>query len=146
VSLALWLGAVAFQPPALRRARRAGPEAERRTRRRLLRVVRLEHGAFLALLTSGLWLMGRLGWGLGHPRWFGLKLGLVIFLLIPLEAMHAWIAYAWIEPGLRQTSASSFSKDLVRGIGMQEMLASLAFPLLLLAVPLLLWLSLYCPF
>jgi hypothetical protein len=135
-----------LQPLAVRRARREGPEAELRTRRRLLRVVRLEHGAFLALLITGLWLMERLGWGLGHPRWFSLKLGLVILLLIPLEAMHVWIAYAWIEPGLRQTSAPPFAKDLVRGIGMQEMLASLAFPLLLLAVPLLLWLSLYHPF
>jgi len=142
----LWLGAIAFQLLAVGRAQRTGPEAELEGRRRLLRVVRLEHGAFLALLITGLWLMGGLGWGLGHPRWFGLKLGLVIFLLIPLEAMHAWIAYAWIAPGLRQTSAPPFSKDLARGIGMQEMLASLAFPLLLLAVPLLVWLSLYRPF
>jgi hypothetical protein len=60
--------------------------------------------------------------------------------------MHAWIAYAWIFPGLRQTAAPPFSKDLERGIGMEEMLASLAFPLLLLAVPLLLWLSRVRPF
>jgi hypothetical protein len=31
----------------------------------------------------------RLGWALTHPRWFGVKVGLVAFLFIPLEAMHA---------------------------------------------------------
>jgi hypothetical protein len=104
--------------------------------------VRLEHAAVLTLLATGLGLAWRLGWGFGHPPWFGLKLGLVTFLLVPLEAMHAWIAYAWIEPGLRETPAPPFSKTLERGVGMEEMLASLAFPLLLLAVPLLLWVSL----
>ena len=108
--------------------------------------VRLEHAAFLLLLATGFVLMARLGWGVGHPRWFGLKLGIVAFLLVPLEAMHAWIAYGWIEPGLRETPAPPFSKTLERGVGMREMLTSLALPLLLLAVPLVVWLSWARPF
>jgi len=59
--------------------------------------------------------------------------------------MHAWIAHAWIAGGLRQTPAPPFAKDLVRGIGMDEMLRALAAPLLLASVPLLVWLSLRKP-
>ena len=59
--------------------------------------------------------------------------------------MHAWIAHAWIARGLRQTSSPPFAKDLVRGIGMDEMLRALAAPLLLAGVPLLVWLSLRKP-
>jgi hypothetical protein len=59
--------------------------------------------------------------------------------------MHAWIAHVWIARGLRQTPAPPLSKDLVRGIGMDDMLRALAAPLLLASVPLLAWLSLRKP-
>jgi hypothetical protein len=85
------------------------------------------------------------GWGLGQARWLGLKLGLVAFLLVPLEAMHAYICHGWIARGLRETDAPPFSKDLERGIGMDDMLRALAVPLLLLALPLLVWLSVKKP-
>lgn len=112
-------------------------------RRRVLRVVTVEQTAFLAALGTGLALMLLRGWGPGQARWFGLKLGLVAFLLVPLEAMHAWVAQWWIRPGLREGPGS---RALERGIGMDEMLRALALPLLALAVPLLLWLSLARPF
>jgi hypothetical protein len=86
------------------------------------------------------------GWGLGRARWLGLKLGLVAFLLVPLEAMHMWVSHSWIARGLRETPAPPFAKDLARGIGMEDMLRALAIPLLGLAVPILLWLSLVKPF
>jgi hypothetical protein len=85
------------------------------------------------------------GWGLGQARWLALKLGLVAFLLVPLEAMHAYICHVWIERGLQETGSPPFSKDLERGIGMDDMLRALAVPLLLLALPLLVWLSLGKP-
>ena len=72
-------------------------------------------------------------WGLGHARWLAVKIGLILFLLVPLEAMHAWIAHVWIARGLRQTPRPPLSKDLVRGIGMDDMLRALAAPLLGLA-------------
>ena len=65
----------------------------------------------------------------------------VTFLLVPLEAMHVYIWHGWIGPGLRETAAPPFAKDLERGIGMEEMLRALAIPLLGLALPLLVWLS-----
>lgn len=85
------------------------------------------------------------GWGLAHARWLGLKLGLVAFLVVPLEAMHACVAHLWISRGLRETGAPPFSKDLVRGIGMDEMLRTLAALLLGAGVPLLIWLSVAKP-
>ena len=90
--------------------------------------------------------MNHHGWRLDHPRWLGLKLGLVVFLVVPLEAMHAYIAHVWIARGLRQTSAPPFAKDLVRGLGVEEMIRTLAIPLFALALPLIVWLSLARPF
>lgn len=105
----------------------------------------MEHGAFVLALAAGLALLWHRHWGLGHARWLAVKIGLTIFLLLPLEAMHAWIAHVWIARGLRETPAPPLAKDLVRGIGMDDMLRALAAPLLLVALPLLVWLSLRKP-
>jgi len=90
--------------------------------------------------------MGLRGWGLGRARWLAFKLGLVAFLIVPLEAIHAYATHAWIAPGMRETSAPPFSKRLERGTAMEEMIWALALPLLGAGVPLLLWLSLTKPF
>jgi hypothetical protein len=97
-------------------------------------------------LATGLALMIGRGWAPRYARWFGLKLGLVTFLLVPMEGMHAYVSHRWIERGLRETAAPPFSKDLARGIGMEDMLRALAIPLLGLALPLLVWLSVFKPF
>ena len=114
-------------------------------RRRLQPLLLVEHAAFVLALAAGVGLLGYRHWGLGHARWLAVKIGLTLFLLVPLEAMHAWIAHGWIARGLRETAAPPFSKDLVRGIGMDDMLRALAAPLLAASVPLLTWLSLRKP-
>ena len=43
------------------------------------------------------------------------------------------MCHVWIGRGLRETAAPPFSKDLARGIGMEDMLRALAIPLLGLA-------------
>jgi hypothetical protein len=126
-------------------ARRGGETPRLAARRRIQPVVVVEHLAFLLGLGAGVALLLHRHWGLGHARWLAVKIGLTLFLLVPLEAMHAWIAHGWIARGLRQTSAPPFSKDLVRGIGMDDMLRALAAPLLAASVPLLAWLSLRKP-
>lgn len=131
---------------AAARSRARGPAAELLARRTISAVVRVEHASFLVALASGALLMGHRGWGLGHARWLALKLGLVLFLVVPLEAMHAYIAHVWIARGLRQTEAPPHAKDLERGLGIEEMLRALAVPLFGLGLPLLLWLSLAKPF
>jgi hypothetical protein len=112
----------------------------------MLSLVAVEHALLGLALLSGVALMLTRGWGLGHARWLGLKVGLVVFLLLPLEGMHAYVSHVWIARGLSDTSAPPFSKDLARGIGMEDMLRALAIPLLGLAVPLLIWLSVFKPF
>jgi hypothetical protein len=82
------------------------------------------------------------GWSVGHPRWLGVKLLLVGFLVVPLEAFHAWACYAWIGKGLRAGAAA----ELRRGLAMEEMVRTLEAVLLGLAVPLLFWLSMARPF
>lgn len=123
-----------------------GAPAELAARRRLSRVLEIEHGAFVVALATGGLLMAHRGWGLGHARWLALKLGIVVFLVVPLEAMHGYIAHVWIVRGLRQTAAPPFAKDLERGLGIEEMLRALAVPLLGLGLPLIVWLSLTKPF
>ena len=114
--------------------------------RRLQPLLAFEHAVLLLALLSGWVLMWLHGWGLGQARWLAVKLGLVVFLVVPLEAMHAYVCHVWVARGLRQTEAPPFSKDLARGVGMQEMVTALAIPLLGVAAPLLLWLSLRRPF
>jgi hypothetical protein len=132
---------------AIVRARRSGrPEDELHARRGLLPVVAVEHAALLAALVSGAVLMQVLGLGVGQRRWLDLKLGVVAFVLVPLEAMHAWVSHGWIARGLAETAAPPFSRDLERGIGMDDMVRTLSALLLGAAVPLVVWLSVREPF
>jgi hypothetical protein len=131
---------------AAARARSAGPATELPVRHRLTGVLWLEHTAFAATLATGALLMRCHGWGLGHARWLALKLGLVVFLVLPLEAMHAYVCHVWVARGLRQTAAPPYAKDLERGLGVEEMIRALAVPLLALGLPLILWLALRKPF
>ena len=127
-------------------ARRGGAPRELAARRRLAPVVALEHLALAAALGSGGWWMAALGLDLGQHRWLDVKLGLVAFLVLPLEGMHAWVAHGWIARGLRETRTPPFSRTLERGIGMDDMVRALSALLLGIAVPLLAWLSLAEPF
>ena len=115
-------------------------------RRRVEPLLAIEHAALALALLAGFALMAARGWGLGRARWLGLKLGLTVFLVLPLEAMHAWVCHVWIARGLRATPAPPFAKDLERGIGMDDMIRALAVPLFGLGIPLILWLSLLHPF
>ena len=141
----MWLLAALGAQGILLRARGGGEAGQLGARRRTRPVVLVEHGAFVLALAAGLALLWHRHWGLGHARWLAVKIGLTVFLLVPLEAMHAWIAHVWIARGLHQTPAPPLAKDLVRGIGMDDMLRALAAPLLLIALPLLAWLSLRKP-
>jgi hypothetical protein len=142
----LWAIASLSGAAAVWRSRRSGlAEQELRTRRALRRLVILEHVALAVALASGVALLQLLGWRLGQRRWLDLKLGLVGFLLVPLEAMHAWVSHVWIERGLRQTPSPPFSQDLARGIGMDDMVRTLSALLLGAAVPVMLWLSVKQP-
>ena len=127
-----------------RAGRARGEAGELAARRHGQWLLVLEHVSLAVLLLSGLVLMQLLGVRAG-VRWLALKLGIVAFLVAPLEAMHAYIAHVWIARGLRQTAAPPFSRDLTRGISVQRMILALALPLLGLAVPLLVWLSLARP-
>jgi hypothetical protein len=128
------------------RARHLGAEAELAARRRLQHLRYLEATAFALGLALGLALMNRHGWRLGYPRWLSAKLGLVTFLLVPLEAFRVYLSLAWLGPGLAQTTRPPFSQDLARAVSMDQMLQALAVPLLLLGLPVVLWLSWSRPF
>jgi hypothetical protein len=104
-----------------------------------------EHAALVAILLTGAALMAARGWGIGHPGWLSLKLGVVAFVVLPIEAMHAWVCHGWIARGLRETAAPPFSRRLERGVGIDDMLRTLAALLLGLAVPGMIWLSLRRP-
>ncbi len=86
------------------------------------------------------------GWGIGYPGWLALKIGLVAFLFVPLEGIHAYAVCVFLARGLRGTAAPPFARELERGASMQEMVWALSVPLLGLALPLVLWLSLARPF
>jgi hypothetical protein len=140
------MGSALAGQAVLLRARRGGEHAELAARRRIRPLLAIEHAGLALGLLAGLALMGERGWGLGRARWLGLKLGLTLFLVVPLEAMHAWVCHVWIERGLRGTPAPPFAKDLERGIGMDDMIRAIAVPLLGLGVPLIVWLSVARPF
>jgi hypothetical protein len=145
--LAIWLSAAVAGQVAVWRTRASGdPRRELDVRRRLQPWLVLEHAAFLLALAAGFALMGEKGFRLGYPRWLSLKLGLVVFLALPLEVMHAYVGHVWIARGLRQTRSPPYSKDLARGLGIDEMIRTLALLLLGVAIPLMVWLSLAKPF
>jgi hypothetical protein len=106
----------------------------------------VEHVSLAVCLLSGVLLMSQLGWGLGRARWLGVKLGLVVFLVLPLESMHAYVCHAWLARGLRLTPSPPFARELTRGAGMEEMIRTLQLVLLGVGVPLLVWLSVAKPF
>jgi hypothetical protein len=124
----------------------AEPEPALMLARRRQVLLTIEQAMLSLLLASGAALMWQRGWGVGQARWLGVKLGLVVFLIVPLEAMHAYVGQVWIRRGLQQTAAPPFSKDLRRGLAMDEMIRTLEVVLLGLAIPLILWLSIQKPF
>lgn len=140
------MGAALAAQAVLLRAGAGDPERQLAARRRVRPLLAAEHAGLALALVAGLALLEVRGWGPGRARWLGLKLGLTVFLVLPLEAMHAWVCHVWIARGLRQTPSPPFSKDLVRGIGMDDMIRALAVPLLGVGVPLIVWLSVKRPF
>ena len=146
-ALAAWMGAALAAQAALLRARAAGdPGRELSMRRRVQPLLAVEHLGLAIALAAGFALLETRGWGFGRARWLGLKLGLTLFLVLPLEGMHAWVCHAWIARGLRQAIAPPFSRDLERAIGMDDMIRALAAPLLGVGIPLIVWLSVRKPF
>lgn len=146
-ALVAWVGAALAAQAALLRARASGdPARELSARRRVRPLLAVEHLSLTIALAAGFALLEWRGWGVGRARWLGLKLGLTLFLVVPLEGMHAWVCHAWIARGLRQTLAPPFSKDLERAIGMDDMIRALAAPLLVVGIPLIVWLSIKHPF
>lgn len=138
----LWLAAALAGQAVWWITRRAQGEDARAARVRLLRVSGVQHGLFLLVLVTGGLLLALASPAELHARWLHLKLGLVAFLLLPLEAFHAYVNHVWIARGLRERSA----RLLERGTGLDDMVRSLVVPLLGVAVPLLFWLSLRRPF
>ena len=145
-AIVAWVATALGAQVVLSLARRGGPEAEIRARRRLRPALVGEHAALALAVLSGAALLRFHGWGLGHARWLALKLGLVAFLVVPLEAFHAYVCHVWLARGLRQTQAPPFSRDLDRAVGMDDMVRAIAVPLLGLGLPLVLWLSMAKPF
>ena len=147
VALAAWVATALGVQLVLSRARRTGRAADEvAARRRMQPALLAEHVALAVLVLSGFALLHHHGWGLGHARWIAVKVGLVVFLVLPLETIHALVCHRWIARGLRQTGAAGpFSRDLERGIGMDQMIRVLAIPLLGLGLPLILWLSVARP-
>jgi hypothetical protein len=135
----VWLAAALAGQVVVWRARSldsAGAESWRRT---AVRLTSVEHAALVVVLAAGLALMRARGWTATHARWLGVKLGLVVFLVIPLEAMHAYVNHVWL------TRAASASRERERGLALDEMLRTLALVLLGPAVPFLIWLSVAKP-
>ncbi|HET8647260.1 MAG TPA: hypothetical protein VFO85_17315 [Vicinamibacteria bacterium] len=139
---------MALSQARLLRARRRGLEAELEQRRRSSRVMAFEHAALALAIACGLALMSLHGWRLGYPRWLSIKLGLVAFLLIPLEGMHAWVNHVWMARALRAWPGppAPLSRELDRWTGMDDMIRTLAALLLGLALPFMAWLSIARPF
>jgi hypothetical protein len=146
-ALALWLGAAVAYVGRLLRGRRREPSAYLQILRTAPTLLHARLIGLGAVVVSGLLAMDRLGWSPAWPRWFGVKLGLVLFLVIPLEAFQAWVGLAWLAPGLEETGpAPPFSRRLERALSMQDMLWALSGLLLGVAVPALFWLSFARPF
>lgn len=143
----MWLAALASSQWRLWRARRQGLARELDLRRRLGLALGLEHGALAAALLTGFALMALHGWRLGYPRWLSIKLGLVLFLLLPLEGMHAWVNHVWIARALprQPPSPAPLSRELDRWTSMDDMVRTLAALLLGVALPLIVWLSVMRP-
>jgi hypothetical protein len=97
-------------------------------------------------LVSGSLLLYHRGWGLGRARWLAVKLGLVVFLVLPLESMHAYVNHVLIPRSLRGTLGPPLPRSFLRGMGVDDMIRTLSLPLLGLAVPILVWLSVAKPF
>ena len=87
-----------------------------------LRVVTLEHFAFILLVTTGILRAHGLGLTGGHvvgpgaPYWLSLKLWVVALVIIPFEFFDVWLAH-WVIPDKmaeRQANPEAFKKALRR--------------------------------
>src|SRR5262245_16172658 len=92
------------------------PPGTERERRRLLKLSFAQHALFAVVLTSGGVLLAGAPSAVQHARSLHLKVGLTLFLLVPLEAFHAYVNHVWIARALRDGAARS----LERGIGLDD--------------------------
>jgi hypothetical protein len=127
----------------VQRGRRRGESAELATRRRWHFLMAVQSVSFAVVVLTGFVSMRSHGWTLAYPRWLALKIGLVAFLFVPLEAFLAYVGAFWIRPGLSEAPPS---RMLERGASMQGMVWAIAVPLGGLALPLVVWLSVARPF
>jgi hypothetical protein len=104
---------------------------------RLVRLFALEHAFLLLALGLGGGLTLALGWGLGHARWFGAKLGLVLFLVLPMEGIHAYACFLL---------ARATGRLQERGFSVEEMIRTLEAVVLVPALVFMTWASLTHPF
>jgi hypothetical protein len=111
-------------------------------RERLRRLSLVQHVSFALVLASGGVLLATASPAVRHARWLHLKLGLTIFLLLPLESFHAYVNHVWIPRAVREGAA----RRLERGTSLDDMVRSVAIPLLGAAVPFVWWLSMARPF
>ena len=123
----------------------AGQALSLRGRRPSRTFFAVQHVAFAAALLTGAVLVSAHGWRLGHPRWLSLKVGLIAFLVVPLEGFHAFVCHVWL-PAARGLSGAAGARRRERGQGMEDMIRTLALVLLSAAIPLVVWLSLKKPF
>lgn len=146
-AVAAWVAAALGAQVVISLSRRAGnPAKEIAARRRVQPALVAEHVALVLVLLSGAALLLHHRWGLGHARWLAFKLGLVAFLVVPLEAFHAYVCHSWLARGLRQTPGPPFSREFERAVGMDDMIRVIAGVLLGVGLPLIFWLSLAKPF
>jgi hypothetical protein len=125
------------------RARGRGEHAVLATRRRWHFLIAVQSVSFAVVVLTGVLSMRSHGWTLAYPRWLALKVGIVLFLFVPLECFLAYVGWGWVRPGLESPSSS---RALERGASMQGMVWAIALPLLGLALPVVVWLSVWRPF
>jgi hypothetical protein len=105
----------------------------------------VKHAALAAAVGTGMALMLLRGWGLGQHRWLGVKIGLVVLLILPLEGFGAYLTHGFL-PRARRLAGEAGARQVERGEGMASIVRTFELTLFTIAIPLILWLSLRRPF
>lgn len=61
-----------------------------------MRLLWIEHGALLGLVLSGIAMAAQQGLFHAPPRWFALKLLLLVIMILPLEALDIWFVHHYL--------------------------------------------------
>jgi hypothetical protein len=106
----------------------------------------IEHFGLLLLLVSGVFLVVIRDFSMFDASWFQLKIALILFVLLPIEAVDIWFGHVRLPRVFSLPDQEPYNQPQVDSLKLYEQrFAPIALPILLATVAIVMWLAIAKP-